>query len=509
MQCNHHFLQRLVPELKEKLKGTTLIEVFTQEKDEVILAFAAEHTEFYLRIAIGSLPYCIGTPSFARAKKNTFNLFTECWGTNFETIKVFENERAISIHLSSAYQFVITFFGAHANIYLFQQEDFLSSFHSTAFKGKPIDFHRPIERNEAIVNASNSPLQYYPTLGKIGVETIKEESKEINFHSIQNLLKKWESSDLYLINWKNKLHLSLSPLGKVEKTLSSALEAIHQWHRLYLSRQFFQSTTQSIEKRALTQLKKEEKKQQQLNRRLEQLKTGLSWEQKANLLMANLHLCQTGENSIELFDFYNNNTIQLKLNAKLSPADNAQNWYKKHKNQHKETDELKRKLSEGQSIIKKNKIILKELKELKTTSNLKQFLKKNPQLKPQEEEEKTKESLFKTFTKEGYTILVGKNAKNNDLLTTQYAHKNDLWLHAKDVSGSHVVIKQISGREIPPQVLEFAAALAAYYSKRKTEGIVPVLYTPKKYVRKVKGAAPGAVRVEKESVLLVEPWAGQ
>ena len=105
----------------------------------------------------------------------------------------------------------------------------------------------------------------------------------------------------------------------------------------------------------------------------------------------------------------------------------------------------------------------------------------------------------------GYTVLVGNNAKQNDLLTLKFAKKDDLFFHAKDVSGSHVILKQISGKKVPNTTLEKTAALAAFYSKRKTDSLCPVGYTPKKYVRKPKGAAPGLVIVEREKVLLVKP----
>jgi predicted ribosome quality control (RQC) complex YloA/Tae2 family protein len=102
-------------------------------------------------------------------------------------------------------------------------------------------------------------------------------------------------------------------------------------------------------------------------------------------------------------------------------------------------------------------------------------------------------------------VLVGNNARQNDLLTLKFAKKEDLFFHAKDVTGSHVILKQVSGRSIPKTTLEKTAALAAYYSKRKTDTLCPVGYTAKKYVRKPKGSPPGLVLVEREKVLLVKP----
>jgi predicted ribosome quality control (RQC) complex YloA/Tae2 family protein len=105
----------------------------------------------------------------------------------------------------------------------------------------------------------------------------------------------------------------------------------------------------------------------------------------------------------------------------------------------------------------------------------------------------------------GFRIWIGKDAVTNDELTTRFGSKEDLWLHAKDVAGSHVLIKHQAGKKFPKDVIERAAQLAAFYSKRKTDTLCPVAYTPRKYVRKRKGDPAGAVVVERESVILVEP----
>ena len=100
---------------------------------------------------------------------------------------------------------------------------------------------------------------------------------------------------------------------------------------------------------------------------------------------------------------------------------------------------------------------------------------------------------------------MGKNAQANDTLTQKFGYKEDLWLHAKDVSGSHVLIKHQAGKNFPRDVIEFAASLAAYNSKRRNESLCPVIVTPKKYVRKRKGDPAGAVVVEREKVMMVVP----
>ena len=90
-------------------------------------------------------------------------------------------------------------------------------------------------------------------------------------------------------------------------------------------------------------------------------------------------------------------------------------------------------------------------------------------------------------------------------MTFNYAKKDDLWLHVRDAPGSHVVIRKQGVLPIPKRIIEKAAELAAYFSKRKTEKTAPVIYTEKKYVRKIKGSPPGQVAVMKEQVLLIHP----
>jgi len=117
------------------------------------------------------------------------------------------------------------------------------------------------------------------------------------------------------------------------------------------------------------------------------------------------------------------------------------------------------------------------------------------------------ENKFKHYLLEKkYNVFVGKDSVNNDLLTTKFAKQNDFWFHARSVSGSHVVLRIENTKEtVPKNVLKKTASLAAYHSKAKTAGLVPVSYTLKKYVVKRKGQPAGQVSLLKEQVLLVKP----
>lgn len=103
----------------------------------------------------------------------------------------------------------------------------------------------------------------------------------------------------------------------------------------------------------------------------------------------------------------------------------------------------------------------------------------------------------------GRAILVGRGAKDNDELITRYARPHDLWLHAKDVTGAHVVVPLEKGQSCPPDLLVDAATLAAHFSDARGERAVDVSYVERRYVRKPRGSAPGAVTYDHEKVMTV------
>jgi predicted ribosome quality control (RQC) complex YloA/Tae2 family protein len=219
--------------------------------------------------------------------------------------------------------------------------------------------------------------------------------------------------------------------------------------------------------------------------------------------MANLHAIGEKRNKVTLQNFYDENRpIDIPLKEELSAQKNAEIFYSKAKKQQKEVVMLQQALSKKEEEIGKLKEKLKDLQSIHDTKTLRDFisasgLKENP---------RTDERLpFHEIEFNGFKILVGKNARSNDTLTLRYTYKDDLWLHAKDVAGSHVVIKHQAGKKIGKDVIERAAQLAAYYSKRKNETLCPVVVTPRKFVRKRKGDPAGMVIVDKEDTILVEP----
>lgn len=219
--------------------------------------------------------------------------------------------------------------------------------------------------------------------------------------------------------------------------------------------------------------------------------------------MANLHLNTLNKSSIKLLDFYTNSETEIKLKPLLSLQKNAEIYYRKAKNQKIEVQKTTESIAvKSKEIEKLNRLFI----EIEATDNAKEIVQKTASEKMLLPKQKIAHQVpYHEHELEGFKIWIGKNAQQNDILTLKYAHKEDFWLHAKDSTGSHVIIKHQAGKNLPKSVLNQAASWAAYFSKRKNENLVSVIYTLKKFVRKPKGLPAGSVIVDKEEVLLVSP----
>jgi predicted ribosome quality control (RQC) complex YloA/Tae2 family protein len=199
---------------------------------------------------------------------------------------------------------------------------------------------------------------------------------------------------------------------------------------------------------------------------------------------------------------------KVKLNPKLLPNKNVDFYFDKAKaekiNYKKSIEllEVAKKDFERLKSIEHRAATIEDIKELRDI--FKELKIKMPSDKKEKEDISAK---FKHYVIEGkYNVYVGKDSKNNDLLTTRFAKQNDYWFHARSVSGSHVVLRVENTKEaVPKNILKKTASLAAYHSKAKTAGVVPVAYTFKKYVIKKKAMPVGTVHLLKENVLLVKP----
>lgn len=235
---------------------------------------------------------------------------------------------------------------------------------------------------------------------------------------------------------------------------------------------------------------------------------------KGEILTANLYRLKPGDRVVELEDFYDpeGKTITIELLPELSPADNAQRYfhlYNKAKHAAQKArqyyEETREETVYLESILHsvENADTMAELKEIEEELAKQGYFQSSPARPAKTTSTKPVITTFRSS--DGFAILVGKNNKQNDYLTLKLAKDQDLWLHTKDLPGSHVIIRNPEGKEIPQATLWEAANLAAYFSKGRMGSNIPVDFTQRRYVKKPSGAKPGMVIYENHQTIYVTP----
>ncbi|MFD2515015.1 NFACT RNA binding domain-containing protein [Pontibacter locisalis] len=492
-----------------------VVTAFSQNKYELVIGFANGEKEQYIRALLSPHFASLSFPeTFNRARANSVELLREMQGKIVEDVVQHTNERSFYLKLSDGMMLLFKLFGTRSNLVLYQHEEAINLFlhkFSADMELDPLNMDRLLQQNyEAFAAANGNLRKIFPTFGDVPALYLEQRNYsqlplEQQWELVQSMLDILEAPEqYYIIRLEGKLRLSLLPIGEVEQTYSDPLEALNAYTRFYLSetgfdRQYSQAKQQLERKLHVTRTVLE-----QSEAKRKELQHDRSYSQTADVIMANLTNIPPRATQVELYDFYTDQNRTYQLKQSETPQKFAERLYRKAKNQHLEVKQLEEKVERKLEEVIVLEDALQALGEATDPKKLKNFLREYTHLLSGKKQAQ-QEIPFRIFESEGYKILVGKSAKNNDILTQRHTYKEDLWLHAKDVSGSHVVIKHQAGKTIPTTVLEKAAQLAAYYSKRKSDSLCPVMYTPKKWVRKPKGSAPGAVVVEREKVILVKP----
>ncbi|HCA04756.1 MAG TPA: hypothetical protein DEO32_02540 [Ruminococcaceae bacterium] len=232
---------------------------------------------------------------------------------------------------------------------------------------------------------------------------------------------------------------------------------------------------------------------------------------RGDLLQANLYRVKRGASEIEVENFYDpdGKTLTIKLNPAISPAANAQKYYKDYQKAKNAEIMLAEQIEKGRAELEYLESVLdtvgraeseKELSQIREELCGQGYLRK-PKGKQQKQQ---KLAPMEYVSSDGFKIFVGRNNIQNDRLTLKTAAKTDVWLHTKDIHGSHVIISA-EGKTVSDTAVLEAARLAAYHSKARESTNVPVDYSLVKYVSKPNGAKPGMVIYVNNKTVFVDP----
>ncbi len=527
MHFHHYTLQHLGRYLDQQHRGDKVLNCFSQSRNELIV----ELSGCYLRIGCNTPDtYVVPVPDFAKARKNVVDLFEATYGLTLQACRVVPQEREMILELSEDHQFILKLHGTMANVMLRQGGEIVALFDHRHegdwdYEETPgaLDL-TPLAHGaefDALRKLQNLMRQVSPIYEKLFAQRIQHQLGEgLSLRvAFDRTLEEAQSEQFWIVKEAQRMRFLLFPPTdeRLARQVGGIAEALIFWMKTHFQYQHYREQYKYTYKALVQPFEKLQKIYDSYRDNVTQLEEQRDPEEIGHLIMANLHAIPSETEKIELEDLYQGGTLEVKLDPKLNPQENAKRYYDKHKQRRARLMYLKEQLDDLETRLLAAEEEWEQFRALVPPEALTfdqrgfdpEAIKALKQMSraAQKEQKAAEEDRypFRTFQREGYQIFVGRNARNNDELSFKFAHKNDLWLHAKDVTGSHVIIRQRPGKDLPTTVLEYAAQLAAYYSKRKNDTLVPVQYTPRKYIRKRKGDPPGLVAVDREEVIMVEP----
>ena len=521
---NFYTLIYLTRALKAKCVHSKFQFSLSPHKDVWDAYLVTNDDPFRIRFSAHPAETALFPDKFRAAKKsNTTQFFNELEQQNVTDVTLAKNDRFITFHFQSDFKLLFRLFGNHPNVFLIKQGEIVDSFKNPDSNvgqpapeprkaPKPKELKEGISAKKAILATDmkfprhlvNNVIDHYD-LDK----ATPQECRNVTLKLTEAMLNQAEfrvaeSGNICLVPQH------LLPISSIKKTPSIS-EAIRFVYYKTSGQRRLSAKKSTIEPALERQINKLSSIIKQLKQADKGFDRAEKYEQLGHILMAHAHeKVQLGTEEVEFENFYDGNRkITVRIKPNLSLAVNAQHYYDKSSDTLRNIEESKRRLAEAQQEIEK----VQALKE--SFENIDRVYEFDEWYSEHEDELKAtgvlskasgKESLpYRKAEIEGYEIWIGKNAKSNDQLTSA-AHKEDVWLHARGVGGSHVVIRMGNQKEMPPKnVILKAASIAAWNSKARGSGLAPVIVAKRKYITKPKGAPPGTVRVMKEDVEMVSP----
>lgn len=524
MYKNYFYLLRASQELNSILSGKKLYECYTQERDKLFLHIPLEDfSHFHFIISTNPQEFHFYfKEEHRKAKKNTADFFGEMLPQKIKKVKMAFGERIIAFELESG-TFYILFRGNKSNCFFLDSVKILHPFKKIADDQLAkvsnelanIEFVQSTDSLSSSISELKS-LQELKALPYLSKEVLRQvEAKANPVESAVQLINEFIDGKIVVGSHDDTGETVFRPISFLDSKQNMEVELFDNYFEAITKYFFLKHTTvkthnakHEIEKYIENEIEKSASKLNNLKARIENGSKEAEYQRNGELLLSVIGQISKREKEITVEDWQTNSSVKIKIDPKLSPQQNVNNLFDKARSEKIEYEKSTQLYKIAKERFERLLVLKDELTNDMTVEQLqsiKKELKMNTQQNPNEEK---KDKLpFRHFLIDGkYHFYIGKDSKNNDMLTTKFAKQNDFWFHARSVAGSHGVLRVENTKEaIPKRILEKAASITAFYSKSKTAKLAPVTYTLKKYVSKNARHEPGQVSVMKESVLLVRP----
>ncbi|MDE1524815.1 NFACT RNA binding domain-containing protein [Ligilactobacillus salivarius] len=543
------FTHAMIHELNQTLQNGRVTKISQPYPNEVILTIRANRTNYpvllsanprYARFQITQIPYT--NPAVPTNFTMMLRKYLE--GAKLLEIKQLDNDRVVYFEfltrneLGDKLPLLLSaeIMGRYSNVILINQSTnkiidtikhvgmdqnrYRTLLPGATYRQPPTqDKENPFEQES---NTFEELIQKYPNR-EVLADSLLKQYQGISRDNALALADKLHSSNNYVQAFNDFLAMTENPIPTMnsnnfsiftdnpnDKKFSTLSEMLDVFYHTKANRDRVQQQGGQLLHVIRKNLQRNKKKLKKLSNELKATENADEYRIKGEVLTTYLYQIKRGMTKITLPNFYDNNKeITISLSNQLSPSQNAQKYFKKYQ-------KLKNAVTfvnEQIELTKKEVAYLEEIQtqiELATPADLndiKTELQQEGYIKKKQQKSKhssrVKINKPETFVaSDGTEILVGKNNLQNEKLTLHTAKKTDIWLHAKNIPGSHVIIKSNNPSD---ETLFEAAMLAAYFSKFRSSANVPIDYVQVKNIRKPNGSKPGFVIYEGQKTLTVTP----
>ncbi|MCI6188792.1 MAG: NFACT family protein [Clostridium sp.] len=554
------FLHNLLQDLNPILIDSKIDKINQPEKDEIILTLRKNRTNYKLLISASSkfprLHFTkiqkenpLKAPMFLMVlRKYLLNgKIKEVTQKDGDRIVIFTIEAKDEMGFDSEYSLIVEIMGRHSNISLVRNRD---NYVVESIK------HITPNINSYRVLYAGANYVFPPSSKKLNPLTVSKEdfinfikendisfnkdfffnsftgvskafSKILYENSLKNDIKEEESLFDYFISainapayyaiYKNKEGLykdfyshKLSDNEEDIIEFSSPSEMLDDFFKEKDKQDRISNRTSNLQKLINTNIERCIKKSKILNENIKEGEKKENYKIKGDLLTSYIYTLKKGDKKVNLLNFYSpeEEYVEISLDENKTPSENIQMYYKKYNKLKKSEEWAFEQLEKNNEELEYLNSVLTNILNVDSYEEIEDIKRELIEtgyirFKKEKGAKRQKEGKPLHFvTSKGYDIYVGKNNLQNDYLSLKFAGKFDLWLHTKNIPGSHVIIK---ASEVDDETLEQAAIIAAFYSKGKNGSKVPVDYTLVKNLKKPNGAKPGMVIYHTNNTIYVDP----
>ena len=532
----------LIKEIKEKILRYKLTKIFQYDrvsfslffgKNNLIFQVKDNSTIFYLKDEKD--PNTDFQSKFLLSLKKYLqnSILINIRQEGFDRIVYFDFEKLNQFGDVEKYTLIIEIMGKASNIFLTSKGKILSALYFTSIDvGNRVimtgaKYTLPFEEKKIsplYLEAENFPFE---------TEIFMEKIEGVGRAFALQCSKDYNTFKKYLSSYKSVMYEILNR-GKIQKVLTynefsefsqkentnlenenrrkyfeTLNDGLNTYFKTTITSNVISEKKKNLLKYVDSQIKKFKKIEKNIKVDLKKNENFEKYKNIGDILAANMHQIKYGMKKITVFDFYNNEEVTINLDPLLSPNDNLNFYYNKYNKGKRTISALNSRFLDIQNEIKYfeeiKMFIEKEndfigIEEIENELNLSN---NGNKIKNKIKLNKSKKRELLSFNYKDFQIFVGRNNKENEEISFSKGQPNDIWMHIKDIPGSHVLILR-NNKKVPEDVLLHAANLACEYSKAKKGDKVTVDYCERKFVKKIKNSKPGNVIYTNFHTLLIE-----